>query len=332
MATSLIWEVSVDGGFMYADELSDTLRTALQPVVKFRQFCEPDADALNKGLHRGDVHRWNVYGDVAVQGRRLSETSPMPETSFTVAQSSLTVTELGNSVPYTGKLTALAKHDVLRIIHKGLKNDARKGFDIEAFLQFDACDLRVVPASGTSTTSVTLTTGATTATTNNVAMGTGHVKAIVDLMRERNIPGYYDDDYICLSHPTTFRPFKNELETINQYTDMGLAKIYNGEIGRYEGTRFVEQNFIPKGGAIDTTTFDAYTATADAWDNTESSWAFFFGGDTVNEALVVPEEIRAKLPGDFGRSGGIAWYYLGGFGIFHDTSAQTRIVKWDSAA
>lgn len=55
-------------------------------------------------------------------------------------------------------------------------------------------------------------------------------------------------------------------------------------------------------------------------------------GDTVNEALVIPEEIRAKLPGDYGRSGGIAWYYLGGFGIFHDTAAQSRIVKWDSAS
>lgn len=55
-------------------------------------------------------------------------------------------------------------------------------------------------------------------------------------------------------------------------------------------------------------------------------------GDTVNEAMVIPEEIRAKLPGDYGRSGGIAWYYLGGFGIFHTAAAQTRISKWDSAA
>lgn len=332
MSASLEWQTDASGGYMYADELSDTLRTALQPMTKFRQFCEPDADALEKGLHRGDVYRWNVYGDVASQGRRLAETSPMPETTFSVSQSQLTVTELGNSVPYTGKLTALAKHDVLRIIEKGLKNDARKAFDIEAWTQFDACKLRVAPTGGTSTTSVTLTTNGATATTNNVAMGTGHVKAVVDTMRERNIPGFVDDDYIVLSHPTTFRPIANELETIHQYTSEGLMKIYNGEKGRYEGTRFVEQNFIPKGGANDSTTFDVYTGTADAWNNAKSSWAFFFGGDTVNEAIVVPEEIRAKLPGDYGRSGGIAYYYLGGFGIFHDTAAQGRIVKWDSAA
>lgn len=332
MGATLQWSVSADGGYMYNDELSDTLRTALQPLTKFRQFCEPDEDAVNKGLHRGDKFYWNVYGDVATQGRKLNELSPMPETNFTVSQANLTMYEYGNSVPYTGKLNSLAKHDVLKIIDKSLKNDARKAFDIAAWEQFDACKLRAAPTGGTSTTSVTVTENGATATTNNVAMGTGHVKAIVDEMQERNIPGFVEDDYVCISHPTTLRNFKNELETIHQYTDMGMQQIYNGEVGRYEGCRFVHQNFIPKGGANDSTTFDPYTKTADAWNNGASSWAFFFGADTVNEAMAVPEEIRAKLPGDYGRSGGIAWYYLGGFGIFHDTAAQSRIVKWDSAA
>lgn len=331
MTTAMVWESDANGGYMYHDELSDVLRTALQPNVYFRQFCEPDPGAMQKGLHRGDKYYWNVYGDVATQGRKLAETAPMPETNFTVSQSYLTITEYGNSVPYSGKLTALAKHDVLRIIHKGLKNDARKAFDIAAFEQFNATLLHAVPTGGTSTTSVTLTENGTTVTSNNVAMGTGHVKAIVDTMRERNIPGFAGDDYAAISHPTTFRPFKNELETLHQYTDQGLQKIYNGEIGRYEGCRFVEQNYIPKGGAEDSTTFDPYTATADAWNNAKSSWAFFFGGDTVNEAIVVPEEVRAKLPGDYGRSGGIAWYSLTGFGIFHNVAAQSRIVKWSSA-
>lgn len=330
MATAVNWTTPAEGGYMYSDELSDVLRVALQPLAKFRQFCEPDENAVEKGLHRGEKYFWDVYGDVATQGRRLQELSPMPETSFAVTQSSLTVAELGNSVPYTGKVTALAKHDVVRIIEKGLKNDARKAFDIEAYTQFNLCQLRA--AATTSTTSITLTTNASTVTTNNVELGTGHVKAIIDTMRERNIPGYVDDDFVCLSHPSTYRPFKNELETINQYTELGLNKIFNGEVGRYEGTRFVEQNFIPKGGAIDSTTFDPYTQTSDAWNNAKSSWAFFFGADTVNEAIVIPEEVRAKLPGDYGRSQGIAWYYLGGFGIVHTAAAQSRILKWDSAA
>lgn len=307
MSTSVKWETSVDGGYMYSDELSDTLRMELQPLCRFRQLCEPDPGAMEKGLHRGDKHYWNVYSDVATQGRRLSELQPMPETSGTVAQSSLTVTEAGNSVPITSKVTMLAKHDVYAIVTKQLKNDARKYFDIESFEQFNATRLHAAPTGGTSATAITLTTNGSTATTNNVAMGTGHVKAIGDEMRERNIPGARGDDYIAISHPSTFRPFKNELETLKQYTGEGMADIYSGETGRYEGFRFIEQTFIPKGGAVNATTFDPYTQTAQAWTNGKSSWAFFAGADTVNEAIVIPEEIRGKLPGDFGRSNGIAW-------------------------
>ena len=234
-------------------------------------------------------------------------------------------------MPFTGKLTALAKHQVAAIIDKTLKDDARKYFDIEAFLQFKSTALRVEPSGGTSTTAINLDTNGTASVTNNVALGTGHVKAIVDTMKERNVPPYTADDYACISRPTTFRNFKNSLETIHQYTETGLAMVFNGEIGRYESTRFVEQTFIPAGGAANATSYDPWGNVAQAWTNGLSSWAFFFGGDTCTEAVCIPEEIRAKLPGDYGRSRGIAWYYLGGFGIVHPDALNSRIVMWDSA-
>ncbi len=336
MATAINWLTNTEGQFLYADELSDELRTALQSLVRFRPLCEPDPGALEKGLHRGDQYRWNVFGDLANQGRELDELSPMPETTFATAQQSLTVTEYGNSVPYTGKITAMAKHDAIAIIHKQLKNDARRAFDVAAHVEFNRTLLRVAPTSGTSSTAVTWTTNGATATTNNVRLGTGHVKAIVDLMQERNVPGYTsDDEYLSISHPTTFRPFKNELESLHQYTEPGQVKVYNGEIGKYENCRFLTQSFIPKGGANDTTLWDPYTRTAEAWDNAKSSWVYFVGADTVAEAIVIPEEVRAKLPTDYGRSHGIAWYALTGFGIWHRDTANTdqgRIFKWDSAA
>src|SRR4051812_2602756 len=33
-----IWSVATEGGFMYSDELSDTLRQQVQPLTKFRQL------------------------------------------------------------------------------------------------------------------------------------------------------------------------------------------------------------------------------------------------------------------------------------------------------
>lgn len=322
-----IWSVPAEGGFLYSDELSAVLRSQVQPLCKFRQLCDAQ-DGSEKGLGRGDTFRWNVYSNVGVQGRALAENQPIPETSFSVAQRSLTVVEAGNSVPYTGKLEAMGKQDVVTIIDKTLKDDARKYFDIAAWTQMNATLLR---AGASTATTIVLDTNGTCSTINATAMLSAHIKIISDTMKERNIPPYKEDDYVCISHPTTYRSFKNEFELKEQYTELGLAYIFSGEIGRYEGIRFIEQNFIPKGGAANATTFNPYTGTAQAWSGALSSWAFFLGGDTVTEALVLPEEIRARLPGDYGRAKGIAWYYLGGFGLVHTDAVNSRIIKWDSS-
>jgi len=92
----------------------------------------------------------------------------------------------------------------------------------------------------------------------------------------------------------------------------------NGEKGRYEGIRYCEQTNIASEG----------------W--TLSDAIYFFGADTVVEAFAIPEEIRGKIPTDFGRSRGIAWYAELGYGLCHTDSVghdvtQSRIIKWDSA-
>ncbi len=182
-----LWAIPAEGGYMYSDELSDVLRQQVQPLTKMRQLCDAE-DGTKKGLNRGDKFHWDVYSNVGTQGRRLDESAPIPETGFTVQQHSLTVFEAGNSVPYTGKLTALAKHQIAAIIDKTLKDDSRKYFDIESYLQFKLTPLRVAPTGGNSATAVTLDTNGTCSTTNNAGLDTGHVKAIVDTMKERNIP------------------------------------------------------------------------------------------------------------------------------------------------
>jgi N4-gp56 family major capsid protein len=322
-----VWSVNTSGGYMYADNLSRLLRMSVQPMVKFRQFCDVK-DAAHQGLHRGDTYHWNVYSDVATQGTTLTETSTIPETSFTISQGTMTITEAGNSVPFTGKLDDLSEQPVAEVIRKVLKNDAKKGFDNLASNQFNDCKLRVVPTAGTSTTALTLTTNGVAGVTNNVALGKAHVKLITDTMKERNIPAYADDDYYALAWPSTWRTLKNDLEGIKQYIDAGFQMIMNGEIGRYDGVRFVEQTHVKK-GSLGTAGTVGVTS---AWTNALSDWAFFFGEDTCAEAIAIPEEIRGKIPGDFGRDRGVAWYYLGGFGLVHTQAAQSRIVMWDSAA
>ena len=85
-----VWQTNALGGFMWSANLSRKLRTALQPMVRFRQFCDA-REAFGKG--KGETFNWNHYSDVGTQGTTLNETAIMPETNFTITQTSLTVTE-----------------------------------------------------------------------------------------------------------------------------------------------------------------------------------------------------------------------------------------------
>ncbi len=263
------------------------------------------------GLGIGDTFNWNIYSNVATAGGTLAENQTMPETNFTITQNSAKIVEYGNSVPFTKKLDDLSEHPVTEIINKVLRNDARQVLDQAAYNQFNATPIRV---QSTSATTYTLQTNGTVAGTASSPLSTSHVKALADYMAEQNIPAFDGVNYLSVFRPTALRNMKNNLEGIHQYTPEGWHVIMNGEKGRYEGVRFIEQTNVASLG----------------WANTDRG--FFFGSDTVAEVFAIPEEIRGKIPTDFGRSRGIAWYAELAFGIAHTEIPGTRIICWDSVA
>lgn len=309
-----LWAVQALGGYMSADKLSDVLRTAVQPLMRFRQHCDV-ADAVGK--NKGEVFHWNVYSDVADDGAELNELLSMPETNFDIDQGSLTIKEYGNSVQFTGKLDDLSEHPVRDIINKVMKRDCSKTLDRAAHAQFNATVVTVAPTGGNHASAVSVETGGCSIT-NNIALGKDHVKSIVDAMKERDIPAYDGSNYVAIARPSALRDLKDDLEDIKKYTPEGFGMILHGEVGRYEGVRFQEQTNIA----------------SEAWSNAKSDAVYFMGEDTVTEGIAIPEEVRGKLPSDYGRSKGVAWYYLGGFAIVHNQTdgVQNRIIKWDSAA
>jgi len=91
---------------------------------------------------------------------------------------------------------------------------------------------------------------------------------------------------------------------------------YNGEIGRIEGIRFVESN--------NTNALSGSLGTGSVLGE-----AVFFGDDPVAMASVMDPELRAKESEDYGRSKGVAWYGIYGFGQIWSDSAnagEARVV------
>lgn len=317
------------GGFMASFNLSKELRMGVQATAKFRQFCDI-RDAFGSVKRTGQTFTWDTVPMMSRANRALTETNTIPQGNHTILQGTLTMSERGFSVPYTEFLESLAMMSVRQPIMKVLKYDALCDIESLVHQQFNATPLRV--AATATGDNVTLTTNSTATLTVSQQISHTNVKSIIDTMLDRDIPPYEHGDYYAIARHGGLRRLKNDLESIHQYTETGLEQIKNGEIGRTNDCRFIQQTVIPAGGAADSTTFDAFTNTADAWNAAAApDWAFFFGEDTVCEAVHTEEEIRAKIPDDYGRSKGIAWYALLGYGIAHTNVTQARILKWDSA-
>ena len=318
-----LWAVDSLGGRLYAKRLSKELRTILQPMWRFRSFCDVKDETAN-GKGKGDTYTFDCVFNVQTQGGKLVETDTMPETNFKILQNSGSVYEYGNAVPWTKKLEAMSQFNVRKPVMQALRNDAAKVLDNAAFDEFQKAQLTVVPKAGNSSAAITIGTASVGLTANALHLTKSHVRLIADTMQERNIPYYDGGNYIAIGRPTTFSTFKSEMEAVNQYVTEGYRKIINGEIGKFENIRFVTQTQVA-------------AAAEGTWGGGLSDWVMFFGEETVMEGIAEPENIISKIPEDYGRSKGIAWYFLGGFQLVHnwDTTVDTgaangRIIKWTS--
>lgn len=315
---------TTNSGYLSNGELNKTIQYEAQPLLKFRQFCSLKEDF---GKQKGETVNWLRAANVGTIGGRLVETNTFHETNQALTWGTLTVDEFGNSIPFPYKLEALSMFDIVQIIREGLMNDLVQVIDGTVEREFNKTPLRYV---GSATDGYALTTNSVATLTNTSALNSYHVKNILDEMRNRNVPGFSQaaGDYVCIGSPTALRGIKDSLEGVNIYTESGINKVWNGEIGRYDGCRFIVDTFASRYVYNSTNR----TKTAISWSTAKSAPAYFFGSGTVREAVVVPEEMRVKIPTDYGRSKGLAWYLLGGWAIDREDAANARIIKWDSAA
>lgn len=314
------------GGYLSNNELNKRWVKTAQPMMKFRQFTDVKSSL---GKHKGQTENWLKVSNLGTYGGKLTETNTMHESTQAKAWGTLTVDEYGNSIPLTQKVRDLSRFELDDIIRKGLTDDMVKCLDGEVERQFNATLLRYV---GTATGGYVLTTNGTATATNSSVANTYHIRKMVLELKKRNVPGYgqLNGDYVFIGSHEAMENMFAALQDLNQYVETGHKKILNGEVGRYFGVRFVEDGFASR-FTYDST---ARTATAKSWTNALSLDGYLFGAETVKEAVVIPEEIRAKEETDYGRSRGLAWYFLGGWQIMWDTSGagDSRIIKWDSAA
>lgn len=297
------WSVNATGGYLANPKLSKQIRTAAQPNYKFRQFTRLEK-AIGKG--KGDVVDFNKVSNIQTEGGTISEASRIPESNILIRRGTLTMEEYGNSIPYTGKLDDMSEFSVDNIITKALRNDQAKVMDAAVATVFKTTDVSYSPqTASTGTWNV-----AGSPASALVGLNMFHVKEVIDAMKTglfgsgnqaNPVEPYDGDHYVCIASVNALRGLKDDpdFEEVMKYADP--ARLLTGEVGRIYGCRFIETN--------NTAVLAPHATTGNA---------IFFGADPVLEAVAQAEEIRAKIPEDYGRSKGIAWYALLGFGLVWD--------------
>lgn len=264
------------------------------------------------GRKQGESVTLTRVANIAEPGdATLNENERIPEDSFSLATTSITVDELGRAVPYTSLSDDLSEFDLENAVQRKLTDTMRLIIDTKAAAAFKTTLIKYVPTGAASSTVTTNGTAGAQATEN---MNVFHVEEIRDYLYDTLACPMIGDSYVGIFRTKGIRGIKRDplWEEWHKYTDP-QAK-YNSEVGRIEQTRFIETNHA--------------TALPTAGASSILGTGVIFGQDAVVMAEAMTPELRAAQPQDFGRSKAVAWYGILAFGLPFPTAnkGEARIV------
>lgn len=245
----------------------------------------------------------------------LDETVRIPEDEFALSTRQITVKEMGRAIPYTSLSVDLSSFDLENPIQRKLREQMRLVLDTKAALAFRAA---LLTYTTTTATAFTLTTNGVPSGVATHNLNVAHVEEMRDILFDTyQVPPLENGDYVGIFRTFGIRGLKRDTnwEKWHQYTDP-QAK-WNGEVGRIEGVRFIETNH------------------ANALRKfTNAGEGVIFGDEGVAMAEAMTPELRAAIPGDFGRSRAVAWYGILEFGLIWDTAnaGEAKVIHFSSTS
>lgn len=161
------------------------------------------------------------------------------------------------------------------------------------------------------------TEGAITATD---VLTAASVRQVVATLRANDAEGVEGDNYVAIAHPHVLVDLMGETGDaawVGPHAYGGDASaIYNGEVGKFAGARFISSskaNLNPDGGS---TTTDTYTT-------------YFIGAESLAQAVSIPPHIViGPVTDKLMRFRPIGWHAYLGF----DTLREPALERWISAS
>ena len=211
---------------------------ALRPEMYFDQFA--DVQATN-ATNPGASVKFTVFADLAAATTALGEAEDVTPVAMSDSQVTVTLNEYGNATVTTAKLRASSFLPVDPV--------AANAVGYNAGLSIDTIARNVLQAG----TNVIYASGGTDTATARIDMDTDDTLTAKDIrravaqLRGANVPTI-GGNYVGFIHPDVSYDLRGITDASgwrDSYKYTNAMPLYNGEIGMFEGVRFMESPRAP---------------------------------------------------------------------------------------
>ena len=287
---------------------------ALRPEMYFDQFA--DVQATN-ATNPGASVKFTVFADLAAATTALGEAEDVTPVAMSDSQVTVTLNEYGNATVTTAKLRASSFLPVDPV--------AANAVGYNAGLSIDTIARNVLQAG----TNVIYATGGTDTASARIDMDVDDtltakdVRRAVAQLRGANVPTI-NGNYVGFIHPDVSYDLRGITDASgwrDSYKYTNAMPIYNGEIGMFEGVRFMESPRAP----IFTNAFNG----AGAAGTGDSYGTLIMGQQALAKAISLGGEYGAQPTIVYGtvtdllqRFRPVGWKHFVGYGVFRQEALR----------
>jgi len=305
------------------------VRLSLRSVPMFRSAA---TTKVVDQTHPGSSVVFSIHPEMAVATTALSDnniTDPTGVALADVSRVTVTLKEYGNFTVVSKALREFALDNnldgnVANLITYNLANSI--DYVVRQVLYTTNNNLHVFASTGAlsvKTGAQLTTTGLGDTLVNTGVLTANAIRYVVAKLRAKNVPTVDGQNYVAFIHPSVAADFRAQTATNGAsaiwaapHSFVDSEGIYAGEIGTFEGVRFIETPRVPAPG-------DILRDRADANNVTQAGYTtFVMGADALAEA--VSEEFGVVLDGlvvdPLKRRMAIGWYGIAGWALFREDS------------
>ena len=297
---------------------------ALRPELYFDAVADVQPTAQSMP---GASVQFTIVNDLPVSTTALTETTDITTVAMSDSVVPLTLAEYGNGVLTTAKLRGTSFVDMDPIVANVVGYNAGVSIDTIARAALDV-GTNVQYASGLGATALQSSVTARSAVASTNTLSSLDIRVARARLRSQNVPTF-GGMYVGYIHPDLVSDLQGE--TVSGSNIQGWraphvysqpGEIWNGELGAFEGVRWIETPRAPVFQGAGASSANVYGTLIVGRQALAKAHSYVDGNGAYPHVVPGPvvDRLRRFVP--------MGWYWLGAYGIFR----QAAVIRIESAS